>query len=178
MGEGEASNKEEERYGSYFKEALAHSREHFIYHARQRLEVLKYFLVYLIAITTGFFALVRVNPEGLPSKGVIALMALFITWVFTFLFFLLEERNRKLVAISEKPLRELENRLSLEVKVNSLSMIDASDIVGGFTYKFVVRLFFAMSLIVHTLTILYFVDLKDILVVFVQCFEGLLNSSS
>lgn len=118
-----------------FQIALTHAREHFIYHAKQRLKVLKYFLVYLIAISAGLFTLLKSNVEG---KEVLGFFAIIITWVFTLLFFLLEERNRSLVSLSEKPLRILEEKLANNLNVDSLKMIEHSETNSYVTYKWAI----------------------------------------
>lgn len=106
-------------------EEMARAQDHawswFSLHSTQRLNMFNYWLVATAFLTTAYVA----ASNGRPSSSIGLVVAL--AGAFTsFSFHRLDRRSRKLVAIAEKPLRELEEILAKSTGVGSLRMIDAA----------------------------------------------------
>src|SRR5262245_45089652 len=87
------------------EEALKYVSRFFLYHSDQRLKTLRYFLIYLLAISTGFYSVWI--EEQYPFLAIGTIVSIIITLVF----WLLECRNKQFIDINSKACELIENEL-------------------------------------------------------------------
>ena len=121
------------------KLAYEHSWNMFDKHATQRMQSINFFLGVLGGVSAAAFAF-----SDKYSGWVLIIIGIF-TMLITFVFRLLEDRNKKLVKISEESLKKFEEILSIksEIDVKFIVKADEESKKGGSSYaKAISKLFY------------------------------------
>lgn len=103
----ENNERESESKRSVIKmeEALKYVSKYFIYHADQRLKTFRYFLVYLLAVSAGFY-------KGFEDCSFcVLLLGGLVSLVIVIVFWLLEIRNKQLIEIGSEACQLMETEL-------------------------------------------------------------------
>lgn len=93
---------------------LIHAREYFGFHASQRISLFRYYIVlYTIYISgCGYFFTKTTDPNSHLPDLITPISIAFIC--ITVLFYIIDNRNRQLIKLSEKALRSCEKELKFQ----------------------------------------------------------------
>lgn len=122
-------------------ECLKHARELFIYHAGQRHQSIRFYIIAIAATVGAFGALIGRAPLNELAYLVGAALCLFVAFV-TIVFWLLDARNAELVSNNEDGVRQMEARLAALTGAKELESMEKNDRPSGPSYSRVMPLFF------------------------------------
>jgi len=106
---------------SDLNEAQRYAWNSFEYHAKQRMDVFRFYLIVMGLVFVGAFKIVEDEHSGLAI-----LILLFLIFV-TFIFYRLDIRGAKLVKISEEYLMHYESVMSEKLSCPSIAIISRAD---------------------------------------------------
>lgn len=97
---------------------LLHAREYFEFHANQRISLFRYYIVlYTLYITgCGYFFARSTDPNSHLPDLITPISIAFIC--ITIIFYIIDNRNRQLIKLSEKALRNCEKELEFQAPYN------------------------------------------------------------
>ena len=105
--------------------ALDHAWQWFSLHADQRIKTLHLYVLFLALFTAGYGTFSQIHNR--PLSIAVALIGVIVTASF----WILEERNRRLVKIGEAALSEIEDLLSVECSLPSMRLLSAANSATG-----------------------------------------------
>ncbi|MCB2102852.1 MAG: hypothetical protein KDE22_18390 [Rhodobacterales bacterium] len=122
------------------KEARKYAWDWFIYHAKQRLDAFRFFLIITALLFTGY---VKLYLEGHDYMAVLVCMIIMVTSI---LFYRLDVRNKQLIQVALAYIRDEDIFLSNELKNEKIMIATVSErdrrFIASFTSIF--RLFFIL----------------------------------
>lgn len=149
--------------------ALNHARDLFVYHATQRHQSLRFYILALAAIIAGFGGLISASfgIERQISLFVLAVVFLFVNGIFS----RLDKRNAELVQNNERSLIELEQLKSKQSGLKSFNMTARGDEPTEQTYsKLMPRFFGFFRFLGYAAVVLTFVWLLLLAIQFIGPF--------
>jgi hypothetical protein len=102
--------------------AIEHAWSWFSLHAAQRMQMLNYWLVAMAFLTAAYVSALDAGASGLAATIGAA------GGVASLCFHALERRTRELVGVAEIALRDLEHQLATSTSLESLRLVEASDL--------------------------------------------------
>jgi hypothetical protein len=143
------------------KAVLEHPRSRFEYHAKQRMDSLRYFLAAYVVIAGGYVTAGRASVnDSLPPYAhlVMALTAL----VVTLIFWGFDYRNAQIVNFDEDALKEVEAAVSARYELTAFQMTQASEMPNQWRrYHYLTRLLFTYFTLLSVFAVL--IEVKRLL---------------
>jgi hypothetical protein len=106
---------------SDLSDAQQYAWNSFEYHAKQRMDVFRFYLILVGLVFVGAFRTIEEEHSG------IAILILFFLIFITFIFYRLDIRGKELVKISEEYLKYSESAMSKKLSNPSIAIISLAD---------------------------------------------------
>jgi hypothetical protein len=132
-----------------------HAWKYFQLHASQRMTLFNFYITICTAIVAGIG--VFMNFDNVPFILIITLGILMI--VFSIVFWLLDERTRYFIHLSERVIMEIESNYSNEkFRIVTIQENESRKISFIFRYSFALRAIFILFVILGIVSIIYTIN--------------------
>jgi amino acid permease len=115
--------------------ALEHAWNHFSYHANQRLVTFRFYLIFVAIFISAYVKLMS------DSATVIASVIGALGMIFTYVFYRLDFRNKKLIKLSESVIKEEEKLMASNINYENttdgfskMQIFERSEVIKDSSY--------------------------------------------